>query len=228
MNSVIFGAAKGLGLCLTQELLVKGYRVAAGTIGMTPGLCELKVKYGDSLFVFEADITSENQVEAGAKQCGEFLGRIDSICITAGILFDGDRTKLLQECDIEELKKTFEVNVAGPVAVVKHFHPLLREGANVFIVTSEGVGVGSCGTWVPCYGLSKTAATKACGIFNKSLPSVNFFAVHPGRMNTDMGRTTAQIEPSESAEGFCRLISGETPLSRELWYIDYKGNKLSY
>lgn len=226
MNSVIIGAAKGLGLCLTEQLLEKGFRVAAGTISMTPGLIALKEKYGDSLLLFDADVTNEKQIEEGAKKCGEFLGKIDTACIVAGVLLNGDRVKLLHECDISELKKTFEVNVAGPVTVVKYFYPYLKDGANVFIVTSEGAGIANCGTWVPCYGLSKTAETKACGILNQSVQNVSFYAVHPGRMNTDMGRTTAQIEPEESAKGFCRLLSGETPVSRDSWYIDYKGNKM--
>ena len=45
-------------------------------------------------------------------------------------------------------------------------------------------------------------------------------------MNTDMGRTTAQIEPEESAVGFCRLMTGETPVSRDRWYIDYTGAEM--
>lgn len=84
----------------------------------------------------------------------------------------------------------------------------------------------SCGTWVPCYGLSKTAVTKISGIYNASCEDYNFYSVHPGRMNTDMGRTTAQIEPDESAEGFKNLITGATPISRNQWYIDYLGNKM--
>lgn len=45
-------------------------------------------------------------------------------------------------------------------------------------------------------------------------------------MNTDMDRTTAQIEPEESAAGFCRLMTGETPVSRDRWYIDYTGAEM--
>lgn len=104
--------------------------------------------------------------------------------------------------------------------------PYIKKGGRIFTVTSEGVGVRSCGTWVPCYALSKAAATKACGILNASVPDVDFYAVHPGRMNTDMGRTTAQIEPEVAAEGFCRLMTGETPVSREKWYIDYNGAEM--
>ena len=228
MNTVIIGAAKGLGLCLTKQLLEQGYHVAAGTINITPGLEALKVKYGDSLLVFEADVTNEKQIAEGAEKCSEFLGSIDSICVVAGVLLEGDRANLLHECDISDLTKTFEVNLFGPITVVKNFIPYLKDSANVFIVTSEGAAISNCGTWIPCYGLSKTAATKACGILNQSVPNVNFYAVHPGRLNTDMGKTTAQIEPEESASGFCRLLSGETKISRDCWYIDYNGNKINF
>ncbi len=228
MNTVIIGAAKGLGLCLTEQLLEKGCQVAAGTLSMTSELTALKEKYGSSLLLFDADVTDEKQIENGAKICGEFFEKIDSICIVAGILMESDRTKLLHECDISVLKKTFEVNLFGPVTVINKFHPLLTDGANVFVVTSEGAAISNCGSWIPCYGLSKAAATKACGILNQSEQNINFYAVHPGRMNTDMGRTTAQIEPEESAQGFCRLICKETEISRESWYIDYLGNKMNW
>lgn len=228
MNTVIIGAAKGLGLCLTKQLLQQGYKVAAGTISITPGLIDLKEKYQEDLLVFNVDVTLENQVEQSARICHDFLGKIDSICIIAGILMDSDRSQLLHECNIEDLRKTFDVNMIGPVAVVKYYYQYLKEYAKVFIVTSEGVAISNCGTWVPGYALSKAAATKACGILNQSVPGVDFYAVHPGRMNTDMGRTTAQIEPEESAAGFCRLISGETPVARENWYIDYQGKRMEY
>ena len=52
-------------------------------------------------------------------------------------------------------------------------------------------------------------------------------AVHPGRMNTVMGRTTAQIEAEEAAEGFCGLLEGSIPVDGEkAWFIDYKGNEM--
>ncbi len=52
-------------------------------------------------------------------------------------------------------------------------------------------------------------------------------AVHPGRMNTDMGRTTAQIEPEAAAEGFCDLIEGKIKVNdKDQWFIDYLGKPL--
>jgi NAD(P)-dependent dehydrogenase (short-subunit alcohol dehydrogenase family) len=226
MNTVIIGTAKGLGLCLTEKLLEKGLRVAAGTLSITSGLASLKEKYKDNLLIFDADVTDERQIEENAKICFEYFGEFDSICIVAGVLLDGDRVNPLHLCNINDLKKTFEVNLFGPIAVVKAYYPYMSSGANVFIVTSEGAAITNCGSWIPCYSMSKTSATKACGILNQTVHNVNFYAVHPGRMNTDMGRTTAQIEPEESAIGFCHLITGDTPLSREHWYIDYNGNNM--
>lgn len=226
MNFVVIGATKGLGLCLTKQLLEAGHRVAAGAVVISEELKALAVSYPETLCVLDADVTDEAQMTGAAEKSAAFLGEIDALCNVAGVLLDNDRVKLLHECDIGELRRSFDVNTVGPVIAAKCFFPYIKKGAKVFTVTSEGVGIRSCGTWVPCYALSKAAATKACGILNVSAADVDFYAVHPGRMNTDMGRTTAQIEPEEAAEGFCRLMTGETPVSREKWYIDYKGAEM--
>lgn len=227
MKLVVVGAAQGLGLCLVKELLEKGHQVVAGALELSEGLEVLRVKYPETLRAVLADVTVEEQMQVFSKEAGSFLGEIDSLCIVAGVLLAEDRVKPLQECDISELRKTLDVNTVGPVIAVKTLLPFLKKGAKVFTVTSEGVGVKSCGTWVPCYGLSKTAATKVSGILNASCPDADFYAVHPGRMNTEMGRTTAQIEPEESARGFVRLMTGEIPVCRERWMIDYTGAEMS-
>lgn len=226
MNIVVIGASKGLGLCLTRMLLEKGHRVAAGTIERVPELDALCEQYSGNLMVFDADVTDESQMQRAAARAGDFLGPVDALCNTAGVLLAGDRVQLLHECDIGELRKTLDVNTVGPVIAVKCFYPHMKKGGSVFTVTSEGSGIKNCGTWVPCYGLSKTAATKISGILNASVSDVDFYSVHPGRMNTDMGRTTAQIEPEDSARGFCGLMDGSIIISRDQWYIDYLGNPM--
>lgn len=60
-----------------------------------------------------------------------------------------------------------------------------------------------------------------------TVDDVEILAVHPGRMNTVMGRTTAQIEPQEAAVGFCRILEGEIPTDgSKCWFIDYLGNEM--
>ncbi len=227
MNFVVMGASRGLGLALTSALLEAGHKVAAGSRRPAAGLNELKEQYPEQLLLVQADVTDEGMIQKAASLAHEFLETIDAVCINAGVLLDSDRVKMLHEADIEDVRLTFDTNVVGPIIVTKSFMPYLKAGARVFIVTSEGVSVKSCGTWVPAYGLSKTAATKTAGILNASVNDIDFFAVHPGRMNTDMGRTTAQIEASDAAKGFVGLMDKSVPISRDRWYIDYTGNVLN-
>lgn len=222
---IVIGASRGLGLCLVKSLLEQGCQVAAGVRG-TGTLDGLKEQYPERLLVFPGDVTDEAKLKAGAAQCGAFLGQADAVCVVAGVLLPGDREKPLHQCDPDELNTTFQVNAFGPIRAAQSFLPVLKQGGRFFVVTSEGVGVKSCGTWVPCYGLSKTVATKACGILNASYPDADFYAVHPGRMNTEMGRTTAQIQPEETAAALCKMLTGQVALRREDWYIDYKGESM--
>lgn len=224
-NIVVIGASQGLGLCLVQSLLESGCRVAAGVLG-SGALEPLAEQYPQRLLVFPGDVTNMEQLTAGAGACGEFFGKADAVCVVAGVLLPGDRERLLHQCDLAELEATFQVNAFGPIRSAQAFLPILKTGGRFFVVTSEGVGIHSCGTWVPCYGLSKTAATKACGILNASYPDAEFYAVHPGRMNTQMGRTTAQIEPEETAGAMCAMLTGQIPLGREEWYVDYQGKPM--
>ena len=228
INAAIIGASQGLGLELTRKFLQKGHRVAAGIYerAAPPALSALQQTYGAQLMVFPADVTDEAEIRRGAQACADFLHEIDALCNVAGVLLPGDRVHLIHECDVAELRRTFEVNTFGPVIVAKEFYPVMKRGGKLLTVTSEGPGIYNCGTWVPCYGLSKAAATKVPGMFNAAVSDVDFFAVHPGRMNTEMGRTTAQIEAWESAEGFYRLMTGGTPLSRDRWYVDYLGRPM--
>lgn len=226
MRFVVIGASRGLGLCLTQALLEGNHHVAATARAVAGALAELAEAYPDRLRVYPCDAADEGATRQVARKAGLFLGAMDAVCHSAGVLLDSDRTLKLHESSITDLRKTLDINVVAPVITVQSFLPYMAQGGRFFIVTSEGVGVLSSGTWVPAYALSKTAATKVCGILNASVNGIDFFAVHPGRMDTDMGHTTAQIKPEEAAQGFVSLMTGETPLSRADWYIDYHGKPL--
>jgi len=228
MNIVIIGATQGLGLELVKKFLAEGHRVAAGVPERsTPAaLSELRAEFGDNLLVFQSDVTDEAEVDRSSGLCKEFFGEVDALCNVAGVLLPGDRVNKIHECDVSELRKSFDVNVIGAIIVAKAFYPVMKRDGMVITVTSEGIGVYNCGSWIPCYALSKMAATKVSGVFNASVDDVDFFSIHPGRMNTEMGKTSAQIEASESAEGLYEIMTGSKPVSRDTYYVDYKGEPL--
>jgi len=228
MNIVIIGATQGLGLELTRKFLEEGHIVASGILEReTPAdLQKLSSRFGEKLMIFQADVRDENEINTGAQACAKFLGEIDALCNVAGVLLPGDRVNEIHKCDIMELRTTFDVNVFGAIIVAKAYIPVMKRGGKILTITSEGVGIYSCGTWVPCYGLSKLAATKVSGLFNAAVEDVDFYSVHPGRMNTEMGRTTAQIEASVAADGIYKLMTEQTQLSRNRWYVDYNGKEM--
>lgn len=228
MNIIIIGASRGLGYELVKKFLSLGNTVCAGIAArIAPqSLLDLEEKFSGNLLIFRADVTDEEEIENGARLCFDKFGVADALINSAGVLLKGDRVNLLHNCDVAELRKTIDVNLVGPIIVIKHFYPIIKKGGRLLTITSEGTGLNNCGTWVPCYALSKTAATKVSGMMNKAVNDVDFYSVYPGRMNTEMGKTTAQIEAAESSNGIYSLITETTKLNRDEWYIDYLGEPM--
>lgn len=224
MKIALIGAGSGFGLALAKALLAREHNVYL-TYHHGSNALEAMVKaYPETLEICQADITKQDAMEFALRNMP--WDELDSLVITAGVLFNEDRRKLLQDQEMDVIWRTFAVNFFGVLQTLQLFMPRVKSGGKLFVTTSEGVALDEIGTWIPSYALSKAAATKLCGVLMASQDRVEIYAVHPGRMNTEMGRQTAQIEPEETAAYFVRLIEGDIPLSRENWYINYTGESL--
>jgi NAD(P)-dependent dehydrogenase (short-subunit alcohol dehydrogenase family) len=111
--------------------------------------------------------------------------------------------------------------------MIKYFNSLVADGGMFIVITSEAGSMTNIGTEYPLYSISKAAQNKLTAIFAKTVTNYAVYALHPGRMNTVMGRNDAQIEPEEAAEGICRIITGEKKVPPENgWFIDYHGESM--
>jgi len=147
--------------------------------------------------------------------------------VVAGILPDSDRQFLITDADINDLRTALEVNTIGSAIMIKHFGSLVKDGGMFIVITSEAGSMTNIGQKYPLYSISKAAQNKLTAIFAKTIKNYTVYAVHPGRMNTVMGRSDAQIEPEEAAEGIYRIITGEKKMSPENgWFIDYNGEPM--
>ncbi|MDL2205850.1 SDR family NAD(P)-dependent oxidoreductase [Eubacteriales bacterium OttesenSCG-928-N13] len=227
MNMVVIGAERGLGLEIVKELANRGHSVVAGLprAFVPDELTALETAHPDEIFHVQCDVTDEMQVQQAAAFCHEKLGELDALINCAGIIVDSDRKNLLHEVEIPALRTSFEINTIGAVAVIKYFYPIMRKDADAAFVTiaSEGCDIGSPGTWIPAYALSKCAVTKVAGIMNESVKDVRFYSVHPGRMRTVMGRDTWNMEADESARSLISMIESGEIHNKGTWYMDYKG-----
>jgi NAD(P)-dependent dehydrogenase (short-subunit alcohol dehydrogenase family) len=227
MRTIVIGAGQGLGLELVQELAGRGHRVVAGLRRdeVPEQIAKLEAEHPERVAHVKCDVTDEGQLSKAADFARGVLGEADVVINCAGILLDRDRKNPLHQMEIEDLRKTFEVNLIGAVAAVKHFYPVMSKdgGASFITVTSEGCDIGNCGTWIPAYALSKCAETKISGIMNETVKDVRFYSVHPGRMRTVMGRETWNMEAADAAKSMCEMLESGEIHRKDTWYMDYKG-----
>lgn len=228
MKILIIGADRGLGEVLGEMAVREGHTVVAGYYDLNGYL-----KHDDDgILRLQMDVTDENQLKAAAESVINRVGELDAVVCVAGVLLKSDRTDSILTESLSDISRHIEVNAIGLLNAFRTLYPVMKKGSTFYAVTSEAGSFTLAGTLFPAYSVSKTAANKVVQVIRLTLEErqddkVDVIAVHPGRMNTEMGRTTAQIEPEESAEGFLKLISGEIPVnSAEHWFIDYLGRPM--
>ena len=227
MTVLVTGAARGLGRRLVDKFVREGYEVIATVRDrMRAGELAQLAGQNERLHLYEMNVSCWDSIYKCAQSVGEDFGSIDLLINNAGVLFESDKVKRIMDVDVEVLRETIAVNTEGPILVLKAFYPLLQKSAapGFYIITSEG-RMSHHWHGMPVYSLSKIAAGKAAGIIGASVEEkFQVLAIHPGRMDTDMGHESAQIRPEEAAEGIYELATGQRV--PESWYVDYLGRKM--
>ncbi len=232
MRILITGANRGLGFELSKLALQEGHTVFAGAYHPdgAADLEKLKEKYPEQLEIIELDVSSDPSVADAVKKIEAKAGALDAVVNNAGILLN--KGKRIDELEVEELRLSFEINTFGPYRVLKSALPLLYKGNDkvVINISSEASSISNVGINYCSYSMSKVALTMMNQMFANYLKDKGFsvYAVHPGRMNTVMGKETAQIEPSESAAGILKIMTGKVQPRIEggVWFINYRGEPM--
>jgi NAD(P)-dependent dehydrogenase (short-subunit alcohol dehydrogenase family) len=205
----------------------KGHTVYAGYWGKMPEAVAKAAQKYDGYKPIEIDVTNEDLAEKAARHINESGGKLDALIIVAGILPDSDRRLLVTDAEIKDLRMALEVNTVGTAIIIKHFKNMIQDGGKFIAITSEAGSMTNIGEKYPLYSVSKASQNKLVAIFAKTVKNYTVYAMHPGRMNTEMGRNDAQIEPEESAESIYKILTGEKKIPVENgWFINYKGEAM--
>ncbi len=164
----VTGASKGLGLTLVRLLISLGHKVAATSrsvaelekvVGTQPGLLPLQV-----------DITKYESVKEAVGKAVEAFGRLDVVVNNAGYSLFGS----MEEVSEAEFRQSLDVNLVGPVNVIRAVMPFLRgqQSGHVINISSlagyKGYGNAAsyCTAKFALVGLSESLAeeVKAFGI----------------------------------------------------------------
>jgi len=132
----ITGATGGIGRALVPMLLARGWKVYAG---VNTGAA---LSAHANLSMVQLDVTDSASVEAAARAVAQTQGEagLQALVNLAGVMAEGP-VELVSDAD---LRRTFAINVFGPVSVVREFLPLIRSGkgriVNVTAVTALASG----------------------------------------------------------------------------------------
>jgi NAD(P)-dependent dehydrogenase (short-subunit alcohol dehydrogenase family) len=131
---VISGASTGIGAATAARLAEKGYTVFAGVRSDADSqrVAELHADIRPLML----DVTQGESLGRALSHVRESGAALHGIVSNAGIAVGGP----LEHLPIEELRKQFEVNVYGALALVQTFLPLLgeKDGRIVFVGSISG------------------------------------------------------------------------------------------
>ena len=130
---LITGVSSGFGRALAQEALAVGHRVV-GTVRNAQAKQDFEALSTDKAFARTLDVTEFDAIGGVVAEIESNVGPIDILVNNAGYGHEG----ILEESPLSEMRRQFEVNVFGAVAMMKAVLPFMRERrrGNVRIIAS--------------------------------------------------------------------------------------------
>ena len=194
---IITGTSTGLGRAFAQALLEAGFRVV-GTVRKPEAALEFEQLKPGAAFARTLDVTdAPERLVSVVDDIEQNVGPIYALINNAGYGHEGT----LEESSMDELRRQFEVNVFGAVAMMKAVlpHMRVRREGRILNVTSMGGLMTMPG--LSYYHGSKFALEGISLSLAKEIGPLGIFvtAVEPGMFRTDWaGRSMVRAERSIS------------------------------
>jgi NAD(P)-dependent dehydrogenase (short-subunit alcohol dehydrogenase family) len=203
----ITGAGSGLGRALAIKLAAKGYRVF-GTARSDQHVADVTEVSSGNVALTLADITEQRAVTAWVGTVSDELGErgLDVLISNAGTLTPGP----LEVIPLDDIRREFEVNVFGAMAVINGFLPALRKSRGRIVQ----IGAMTGRLPVPFDGpssASKAAFEALADVYRIELQpfGIAFVMVQAGNMRTG--------GPAKTAAALRRVADDMTDEQRALY-----------
>ncbi|WP_324831522.1 oxidoreductase [Pseudomonas saxonica] len=193
----ITGVSSGFGNALAQEALAAGHRVI-GTVRSEAALRAFQALSVDHAHGVILDITDFARIDSVVAAIEATHGPIDVLVNNAGYGHEG----IFEESPLEEIRRQFDVNVFGAVAVTKAFVPYFRKRRTGHILNITSMGGTITMPGIAYYCGSKFALEGISDTLSKELLPFNIFvtAVAPGSFRTDWAGRSMQRTPRSIAD----------------------------
>jgi NAD(P)-dependent dehydrogenase (short-subunit alcohol dehydrogenase family) len=234
-TALVTGANKGIGKQIARQLVAAGLSVYVGSRDADRGQRTVD-EIGNGARLLVLDVTDATSIAEAARHVDD----LDILVNNAGISGEFDPGASV---DVDSMRRIYETNVLGVVAVTNAFLPALRRSEHPRIVNISS-GTGSL-TWSAgpdrqfppsgmagaAYRSSKTALNALTVLYADDLASAGFKvnALAPGLRATDLNARAAASDgdPAEAAAGAVRLalLPDDGPTGR---FISWDGSDVPW
>jgi NAD(P)-dependent dehydrogenase (short-subunit alcohol dehydrogenase family) len=217
--ALVTGANKGIGLEIARQLAARHSMIvllAARDADLGQQAAEKLRADGLDVRPIVLDVTDQKSIAAAAEQVDREFGRLDVLVNNAGIFVDPGPPS---QVTMDALRRTYETNVFGVVAVTLAMLPLLKKSTGGRIVNLSS-GLGSLAqqsdvNWefadkkFLAYNSSKTALNAITVQFAADLrgTGIKVNAADPGYTATDMNQQRGLRTVQQGATAALRLAT---------------------
>jgi len=131
-TAFITGAATGIGEGLVLKLQSTGWRVYAGYRSAAPE--NSRWHQLDNVVPLRCDVQSEDDIRCVVERIEGDVGQLDLLINNAGC---PGNSGVIEAADMDDYRRTFEINFWGPLAVAQAFMPLLRNAKGRIVNTTS-------------------------------------------------------------------------------------------
>ncbi|MBZ9994187.1 oxidoreductase [Mesorhizobium sp. BH1-1-4] len=231
----ITGANSGFGFAIAAAASCEGHKVL-GTVRSEQARADMAQRLPGMRAVL-CDVTEFDRIAGIVRQAEDDHGPVDVLINNAGYGHEG----ILEESPVEEMRRQFDVNVFGAVAVAKAFLPRFRERRGGFIVNVTSMGgmitmpgiAYYCGSKFALQGISEVMRAEMApfGVHVTALCPGSFRTDWAGRSMVRTGRSIADYDalfdpirqarqaksgrqlgdPNKLAAAVLRLVESDSP-----------------
>ncbi|MGP0819087.1 oxidoreductase [Serratia sp. CY81489] len=189
---LITGVSSGFGQALAREALAVGHRVV-GTVRNSEALQAFAALDTQRAFGYLLDVTDDERIDEVVGEIESAVGPIDVLVNNAGYGHEG----ILEESPLAELRRQFDVNVFGAVAMIKAVLPGMRQRRRGHIINITSMGSFITLPGISYYCGSKFALEGISETLSKELAPFNLHvtAVAPGSFRTDWAGRSMVCSP---------------------------------
>jgi NAD(P)-dependent dehydrogenase (short-subunit alcohol dehydrogenase family) len=226
----ISGANRGIGFGLTLEMVQHGCKVAAGyrNEARSKNLLAEAEKHAHILPV-KVDVTIEDDLKNLYQFIENQFGHLDILVNSAGVNMNDSAQ--VNELNWQDVARSLEVNVGGPLMTSKALYPLLQKGREkkIINISSQMGSIQLTDGGATPYRVSKAALNMLSR--NQAIEykkdGIAVVIVHPGWVKTDMGGPAAPLTVAESTGKIFKIIE-MISLSNTGEFISVTGDTIPY